>query len=232
MGKLKLALVATATCVFVMNAQAAETTKSKTKKPETTVEETHPERDHTVEADDVNVKREKTVYSSTTNAKSVNLRMNPLLLLVGYANLDVDIKLSNMVTLGPSIGYLNYTSKDIAGDVKSYAYDLGIRANIYPGAEALAEHGWYIGPSLHYIYAKAELGTKSAELSGYSFNLVGGYHWIWESFNLMLGAGLSATSFPDKATVKDSSGGAQQEVTVSSISKTGGMLEATLGFAF
>ncbi len=226
MKKMSLILLTLSLMICANSAQAADE-KSKTKKPPVTVEETHPDRDHTVEADDVDVKRDKTVYASSTSAYSMNLRMDPLSLLVGIANVDMDFKLSKSITLGPTLAYLNRT----VGTLKSTAYSVGIRMNFYPGGEALESHGWYIGPSLKYVTAKAEVGTKSAELSGGSLTTVGGYHWMWDSFNLMVGGGFVATSFPNKVTVKDSSNGTQEEVSVSAIG-TGATIEATLGFAF
>ena len=225
MKYLGLSLLTLSLLTFAAQSNAADQ-KSRTKKPEVTVEETHPERDHTIEADDVDVKRDKTVYASASSAHSFNLRMDPLSLLLGVANVDMDFKLSKSITLGPTLAYLSNS----IGTTTYTAYSVGVRMNFYPGGEALEESGWYIGPSVKYVSAKAEVGTKSASLSGGALTTVGGYHWMWDSFNLMLGGGFVATSFPNKVTVKDSNG-TQEEVSVGAIG-TGASLEATLGFAF
>ncbi len=227
MKKLGLMLLSLGLMNFAIQANAADDKKSKTKKPEVTVEETHPERDHTVEADDVDVKRDKTVYASTANPHSVNLRMDPVSLLGGVANVDLDFRLSNTITLGPTLEYLNNS----VGTVTYSAYSVGVRMNFYPGGEALAESGWYIGPSLKYVSAKAEVGSKTASLSGGALTTVGGYHWMWDSFNMMLGGGFVATSFPNKVTVKDSANGSTEEVSVGAVG-TGATIEFALGFAF
>lgn len=227
MKKLGLALLTLGLLSFATYANAADEKKSRTKKPEVTVEETHPDRDHTVEADDVDVKRDKTVYSNTANAHTMNVRMGPIALLLGVANVDLDFKLSKTMTLGPTVEYISLS----AGSTSVTAYKLGVRMNFYPGGGALSEDGWYVGPSLNYVSAKATSGTKSVELSGGALAVLGGYQWMWDSFNIMLGGGFIATSIPSTATVKDSSNGSQEEVSVSAVG-TRASIEFNLGFAF
>lgn len=219
-----VALIALA--IFVtMPAQAAEKNDKK-KKPEVTVEETHPDRDHKVEADDVHVDRQKTKYT-TGGDKNYNLRFGPIGLLFGVINADFDIKMGPTFTIGPSVSYLSWT----LAEVNVTAYSFGVRANFYPNIEALSEDGWYIGPSVNYIGAKATKNSLSASVNGINTSIVGGYQWLWDSFNINLGLGGGYTSIPTKVTVKDSSGGTSEEVSVRA-SQTSVALEFTMGFAF
>ncbi len=225
MKKLGLILIALGVSAFAFNTLAAEK-PSKTKKPETTVEAVHPERDHTVEADDVNVKREKTVYAGSSN-HSMNFVFQPLPLLLGIVNFDLDFKLSKSMTLGPSLMY--WDSDFLSTHIR--AYSLGIRANFYPGGEALDSDGLYVGPSINYMSMKAEKNNLSAEIKGTVFTTVAGYQWIWDSFNIMLGGGFTISNFPDKVTVKNTTSNSQEEVSVG-VASTGLALEFGLGFAF
>ena len=138
-------------------------------------------------------------YSSERHG---NFRFGPIGLLVGYIGANLDFKLGDSSwTLGPEVSYWDV---DIF-DVDFEATWLGLRANYYIGRPALTT-GWYIGPFVSYakVITKDNDSSRGGEGRGEdkSFRLgaLGGYTWIWSSFNMMLGGGLQASTGDDVRT--------------------------------
>ncbi len=118
----------------------------------------------------------------------VNLRTSPIHLLSGIALLEADFKISDKWSLGPTFAY---TSRDQDG-FETNVYALGVRGNYY-FAGTFAQ-GWYVSPGVQYVSASVKdddptFGEIEGKASGLAINLFGGYFWMWENFNIQLGAG-------------------------------------------
>lgn len=157
-------------------------------------------------------------------AQSTNIRVNPLGLLIGMLNADVDFKVGETFTIGPRLGYFSVK----AGEVKASAFAIGARANIYVTGAAFTD-GWYVGPSFTYSRVSFKDGTQEGSGGSIAIAAVGGYQWVWPSgFNMNLGLGPQYLTLPD--TVKDDDGNSFNVSTLNS-----GILPAiefTIGAAF
>ncbi|HXH29444.1 MAG TPA: hypothetical protein VNJ01_01405 [Bacteriovoracaceae bacterium] len=142
---------------------------------------------------------------STGAWAETNVRVSPLGLLIGSADVEVDFKISPSVTLGPTFQFLSLDSEGF--DVS--AYSVGIRSNIFLNGEVF-KSGWYVGPVAKYINVKVEdTDNSSSNLEGSASGLmvavILGYQWMWESFNINLGVG-PGHSFIDEIRVTDNAG--------------------------
>ncbi len=156
-----------------------------------------------------------------------NIRVNPLTSLVGVHMLDVDFKLTDNATLGPTLSYINFS--DDGYDVTGYS--AGIRANIYLNGEVFTQ-GWYVAPRLQYLSLKVEdtIGLNAAEGSAGALDggALIGYQWMWENFNINLGAGVTYIA-SERIKVKDDFG---NEETYSGYSGVAVPIEFTVGWKF
>lgn len=120
------------------------------------------------------------------SGNNMNFRFSPLGLLVGILNGDLQFKMSNQWTMGPSALVWNLKVPDITLNATGAAL-----SGMYYFDEVF-EDSWYVSPAVGYI----SLTTKEKEnLIDYEGNYTGlhmalgaGYIWHWESFNLSLGA--------------------------------------------
>ena len=157
--------------------------------------------------------------SSSANAMpedTKNFRFGPIALLAGGLALDLDFRINEQWTIGPSLGYIKLKDKDRTTDsgdpaeAEVQASALGVRANYY--FDSAFVDGWFLGPSFSFaklevdVKNKSTLQSASAEVSGAAIGILAGYHWFWDSFNLNLGAGISSFTGPEKVTVNYSDG--------------------------
>jgi hypothetical protein len=127
-------------------------------------------------------------FISTAKA-DVNVRVDALGALAGIANLHVDFGLGNAWSLGPSVQYINQSVDDFEANATS----VGVRANYFFNGKIFTQ-GWYLGPSINWMSVKVEdndpsLGKLEGSANGMAFTVLGGYQWMWESFNINLGIG-------------------------------------------
>jgi hypothetical protein len=154
----------------------------------------------------------------------VNVRTYPF----SFFNLQIDIPVSRNWTVGPHI----VSTSDNDDDFEVKTLGAGVRANYWFNEDVYTQ-GWYLGPSLSYVNVSVEdshpsFGKLKGEASALSMSVVAGYHWVWESFNIMLGAGPAYYSIGD-ITVDDSAGNARE---YTGYNGSGLALELTLGWLF
>jgi outer membrane autotransporter protein len=118
-------------------------------------------------------------------------------------------------TLGPSLSYWNFKTRDDDNvfdekiSIKAYAF--GARANWFKNG--VYKDGLYLGPALTYAHAEAKVTDKTSgdEFKGTASAVVAsclvGYGWFWDSFNIMLGGGLSVPLGDRQVTVKNTTTG-------------------------
>lgn len=172
-------------------------------------------------------------WSSAHAQNQMNLRVNPLGLLLGGIDATLDFKYDENWTIGPKLSYMSFEasrSGSFTEDFSIKGYSLGARANWFKNG--VYTDGLYVGPDLSYSYVKVSSsdtsGTVTAEGQGlYATGLVG-YGWFWQNFNMMLGGGLTAGLLGTQVKVKDSNGN-ETKVSV----RSGGLaLEWTVGWTF
>lgn len=170
------------------------------------------------------------IFAGSSSTAEVNLRVAPLSTLLGMFDFSLDVPIAPAWTLGPEIVYWDaeYSSVDVM------AYAVGLRANYYFAGEVFAQ-GWYLGPSVQYLSVEVEdddpfFGKLSAETTAISGSTVVGYHWMWDSFNIKLGGGLSVYSSSD-IELKDQNGVIRDNYD-DSFSGAQFVAEFTLGYVF
>ena len=135
-------------------------------------------------------------------AQSTNVRVNPLGLLIGLFNADIDFKVTDTVTVGPQLSYLNWS----LGSTSVKAYGIGARANFYLSGPVFTD-GWYAAPAVAMAFASAKNSTDSASYSAVNVSGLFGYQWVWASgFNINLGFGASYSARPSSVDGIDISG--------------------------
>lgn len=161
---------------------------------------------------------------ATSEAQSVNVRIDPLTMLVGVLNAEVDFKVSKAWTVGPTISYFRFN----VGHSSVSASGLGVRGNYFFNGNVFTD-SWYFGPFFKYATAEAEYKStgSSAKASGTGLGALVGYHWSWTTFNMQLGGGIVNYSIPD-AEITDNG----DRVEYGGISGTGVALEFSIGWKF
>lgn len=157
---------------------------------------------------------------------TTNVRFSPIGLLIGLINVEVDFKVNENWTMGPTLAFWNFsvgeTGSNLFGTDVSF-FSLGGRANWYKNG--IHTDGLYVGPSLSYNTVKLKSGSDSASASGLVASGLVGYGWFWESFNMHLGGGLSLPLGSLKAEVNGEEYAARG-------GSAGLAIEYTLGWTF
>lgn len=155
-----------------------------------------------------------------------NIRTSPLGLAIGIANVRLDYALSPSWVIGPEVGFLNRTLRD----VKMRAGGVGVAAMYYFDS-SLEDSAFLEGAfSVSRIRAKAlqDGNEYSADFDNNSFRFLAGYQWFWSGWNLSLGAGLGTNS-AGRVRIVDSSGTEVDSVHLRPVVIA---LDVSLGFAF
>lgn len=135
--------------------------------------------------------------SSSAKEGSINARISPLGLLIGYFNADVDIKVGDQWTLGPTFSYWGFdvSSSGFTGDsMRVESKSIGARANWYKNG--VFKDSLFFSPIFQYVSASAtgtsrsSGSTVSASASVPVLSGLVGYHWFGQTLNMSLGAGL------------------------------------------
>lgn len=163
--------------------------------------------------------------SVATAQADTNIRVGAIGLVAGVIDVTADFNVGDSWTLGPSIQYLNRS----IGDFEASAFGLGVRGNYYFGRSAFTQ-GWYLGPSLSYMNVEVEDKDSGANAtgSGLTISAIGGYQWMWDSFNINLGLGPVYYAMGE-VEVEDSFG---EKQSFDSYNGLGLALELTLGWKF
>ncbi|MBX3020048.1 MAG: DUF3575 domain-containing protein [Bdellovibrionales bacterium] len=160
------------------------------------------------------------LFSSLAHADSAsqfNFRFNPIGLIAGSIGVALDVTVAPEWTIGPDLTYWNI--KWGSEGLGSYEYSIkamgiGARANWFKNG--VFTDGLYIGPSLNYadveVSIKDSLGTSTGKASGLFLGCLVGYGWFWDSFNMMLGGGLTAGLGGTDIKVRDSNNGSEETV--------------------
>lgn len=153
-----------------------------------------------------------TTSAHAAGDRTMNISVNPLGMAFGAVNANVDFKLSDRFTLGPSVAFTSVSS----GGTSATGISLGANANLYLSNKAFQD-SWILSAGAD--YASASAGSLSA--SGLSIGSTIGYGWFWDSgFNIGLGAGIQYISLD------------YTKLGLTSISGVLPRISFTLGYAF
>ncbi len=122
--------------------------------------------------------------------KKINLKFYAAYYFLGFTMAELDIRLGNSITLGPTITMIDLTVNEIELSGTMY----GIRGNYYFNKKAIST-GWILGAtagivSLEATFLDPLIGEYvTSSISGsYVFGLLS-YQWVWKNLNFSLGAG-------------------------------------------
>lgn len=136
--------------------------------------------------------------SSSENGDFVNLRVAALGLLIGYVNFDLEFKVSDQWSVGPSASFWRYKADStlfVGNEYTAQRRAIGVRSTW--SKNGAYRTGFYISPMLQIVDAKVTgVGATSgspveAKGSGPIVSGVFGYHWFGANWNLSAGAGFS-----------------------------------------
>ena len=161
-----------------------------------------------------------------------NFRFSPVALLIGIANVSLDVVISPEWTLGPSLSYAKFKIDAKGNSGTSYDVNLasaGVRANWFKNG--VYTDGIYVGPFVTYL--KTSIGatgttTITGDAAGVAFGSLVGYGWFWNSFNMMLGGGAAVATGESNIVVTDSNGN-RTDIPNRGVGVTG---EYTIGWTF
>lgn len=157
-----------------------------------------------------------------------NIKTAPITDIIGISNIEVDIKVSEHFTLGPSYSGFNYEFSDVDLDGNFF----GVRANYYFN-EALSG-GWLIGMSAifgDFTISETNAGIEySTTTNTRIISALFSYQAMWDHFNLTFGLGASYFSLPK--TVTAASGVNLFDIDTSFISGIVPNAELTVGWRF
>ncbi len=176
--------------------------------------------------------------TSSANAAGaeMNIRFAPLSLLIGWLNVDLDVRVSNQWTLGPTIGLWRTNVEDnyFVGDKYQLKRNaVGVRANWSQSGSF--QTGFYVSPIVQFVRAEISGVSKStgnditASASGVTITGIAGYQWFWDTFNLSVGGGLILGAQSSDVSVQD---GPTSYKAASSGRGTGAALDFMLGWTF
>ncbi len=175
--------------------------------------------------------------SSYGSEKKFNFSFEPIVLLVGLVNVNLDMKLNDSWTFGPTFSYwrVSVASGDpVYTDKLSLSvFALGARGSWY--ANGVFQDGWYVSPVLQYVNAKVSTISAGQDLSA-SVSLVElmglvGYNWFWDSFNMRLGGGINLATGPSKVHVQSSNSTYSNDVSYNP-SSVGLAFDFMIGWTF
>lgn len=142
---------------------------------------------------------------------TMHLSVAPIPLLLGAISTNLELKVNERWTVGPSLLYWN--SKIF--DYHFSASGAGVRA-AYSFRNPALQDGPYIAGGLSYASAKVTYrstayGELSGEGSGFGLTGLAGYHWVLPSgFTFRVGVGLSLSKL-NQIELKDSSGTVRED---------------------
>ena len=176
------------------------------------------------------------VSATPAQATELNIRFAPLSLLIGWLNVDLDVRVSDQWTLGPTIGLWRTDVEDtyfVGNKYQMKRNAIGARANWSQSGSF--KTGFYASPIVQFVRAEVSGTGKTsgnditASASGITLTGLAGYQWFWDAFNLSVGGGLIVGAQSSDVSVQD---GASSYKVASSGRGTGIALDFMLGWTF
>jgi hypothetical protein len=159
-----------------------------------------------------------------------NIRTSPVSDAIGIYNFELDYRLNDKFTLGPSFYHFDYELSGVNYDSTA----VGIRGNYF--FRSVQQGGWLIGMSALYgIFSISQLNSSdsqvySVDVSTHIYTLMLSYQAVWDNFNITSGAGIAYFTLPN--TVVGQQGGGSLSIDTSFLSGTVPTIEFSLGWRF
>jgi hypothetical protein len=166
----------------------------------------------------------KTAVPERADSNLMQVRIEPVYLLLKELRADFQFKLGEQFTLGPTVGYMSQGDGVYFGNMVAnrFYYDdrtdrlsLGARADYY--FNSFQEHSPYL--SAFYRWSHSEVTSNGNSYNSYSntkekgnfdesaAGITGGYQWVWSNlFTLNVGGGASYFVLPDDVQLVDNDG--------------------------
>lgn len=177
--------------------------------------------------------------------KNFLFRLEPTSLILGELALDLQFKLSDKITVGPTFGYMKNgegifygtkISNHIFRDDRTDRQSFGLRTAYY--FKGMNQSSAFISAfgrqaknkvtiSSNIFSSNVEKGEFDESIGG----ITGGYQWVFGILNISAGGGIAYYSHPESFTLTDTSTGAksENELDASNISYT---FDAGVGLTF
>ena len=122
---------------------------------------------------------EATLTSDSSLKKELNdfnISINPILMPLGFFDLQFDVGITDAMTIGAFGTRFQYESFNMT--------TLGGRVNYHLNKQRLTD-GWYLSPYAQYM-------LSSEDFNSFSAGAIVGHQWVYSTgFNIMVGAGAS-----------------------------------------
>lgn len=139
---------------------------------------------------DVQTKSSKSITnSSKKDEKEYMATSNPLLISVGYLNLNFDKKIDDKSILGGEFAHFNYGGPLISVGLTA----LGLKYQRHFFGNAL-EDSMYLSGTGYVVNSRAHVLSVSASETRLFPGVATGYQWVWDRFAMKVGAGYSLTA--------------------------------------
>ncbi len=157
--------------------------------------------------------------SGDSKAGTVNARVSPLGLLIGYFNVDVDFKVGDQWTIGPTLSYwsLSMSPDSVFTTSRLESKSIGARANWYN--KGVFQDSLYFSPVFQLVSAtfsgtsRSSGAAISASASVPVASVLVGYHWFGKSINTSLGAGVGFGLGSSKVTATDGTTSVESDIS-------------------
>lgn len=119
------------------------------------------------------------------SSKTYSVTVNPLSLLIGFANAGFNFGVTDRMTLGVGGDYFYVES----GGSSATGYGGNIRMNYYLSGPRLSD-SWYVSP-----FVSLTNYDVGASVLSFGTGVIAGYQWVYDSgFTMMLGGGVRYSS--------------------------------------
>jgi len=116
---------------------------------------------------------------SFVNAQKNVIKINPVGLAFGAAQLSYEYALNDKNALEISMAYSSAKVSFDADEVKANGFGAEGKYKIYFSTTKVAPRGWYAAPVLTYSSASAKSDDSEGKLSVFAAGAVAGYQWIF-----------------------------------------------------
>ena len=120
------------------------------------------------------------VFSFNVNAQENVVKVNPLGLIFGSAELSYERALNDKSSVELAVAYSRSDVTFGFGDeVKATGFGAEGKYKLYFSSSKEAPRGWYAAPVLTYASASAESGSSKGDLSYFGGGAIAGYQWVF-----------------------------------------------------
>tara|TARA_B100000749_G_scaffold280899_1_gene281031 strand:- start:111287 stop:111829 length:543 start_codon:yes stop_codon:yes gene_type:complete len=139
--------------------------------------------------------------TTSAHANTFGVKFNPITILIGYVDVDIDIAITNNIVITPSFQSWNFEFGDFDYEIQ------GVGGSISYHFSGALQDSFYLGGSFRSLSLTLddEFTGETAEADVTASGVILGYQWVWDSFYMNLGA-FAGSASESEIDVEDSSG--------------------------